>query len=382
MAKLAQIILIDSVNTEGPEYAVKRSQRAGRAPLRGGPGLAALDPVARARGLDLRPRASGARDLGSISSVTVRHKPDSAMAGLPAAGLAVLAAGLGAGPDDRAQGRRRRATPRPTGTEIKLTLEPDDTMTAPGLAGITVESASGMSISLDRGPGGLTAHRATPTARSRPGPSRAPRAASRGSSARASARRCCATTPTRRRWPPPGRWWPEARRPDARPRDRDRRRRGRRGGGADRRARARGRAHRAVRAAPRPRRRTRRSRAWAWTGRTPRSGSATTAPWAPTTSTPTTAWPRRACWTTSRAPQPAVHRIQGELGPHEAAAAYEDELRERFGERDARAGPAAAGPGSRRPHRFAVPARRRPWASASGWPWGWTCRAWRRSFRA
>jgi len=45
--------------------------------------------------------------------------------------------------------------------EIKLALEPDDTMTSPGLAGITVTSASGMSVSLDRGPGGLTARRKT-----------------------------------------------------------------------------------------------------------------------------------------------------------------------------------------------------------------------------
>ncbi|HYI37321.1 MAG TPA: 6-phosphogluconolactonase [Thermoleophilaceae bacterium] len=32
--------------------------------------------------------------------------------------------------------------------------------------------------------------------------------------------------------------------------------------------------------------------------------------------------------------QPAVHRIQGELGQHEAAAAYEDELRAHFGDRE------------------------------------------------
>jgi 6-phosphogluconolactonase len=32
--------------------------------------------------------------------------------------------------------------------------------------------------------------------------------------------------------------------------------------------------------------------------------------------------------------QPTVHRIQGELGQHDAAAAYEDELRARFGDRE------------------------------------------------
>jgi hypothetical protein len=42
---------------------------------------------------------------------------------------------------------------------VKLHLEPDETMNAPGLAGITIETASGHSISLDRGAGGLTACR-------------------------------------------------------------------------------------------------------------------------------------------------------------------------------------------------------------------------------
>ncbi len=44
-------------------------------------------------------------------------------------------------------------------SDVILRLEPDSTMSTPGLAGITIESASGMKISLDRGAGGLTAHR-------------------------------------------------------------------------------------------------------------------------------------------------------------------------------------------------------------------------------
>jgi hypothetical protein len=44
---------------------------------------------------------------------------------------------------------------------VDLRLEPDPTMSVPGLAGITVETASDMSISLDRGPGGLVARRRT-----------------------------------------------------------------------------------------------------------------------------------------------------------------------------------------------------------------------------
>jgi hypothetical protein len=45
--------------------------------------------------------------------------------------------------------------------EVRLRLEPDPMQSAPGLAGITIETASGMSLSLDRGPGGLTARRTT-----------------------------------------------------------------------------------------------------------------------------------------------------------------------------------------------------------------------------
>jgi len=49
--------------------------------------------------------------------------------------------------------------------DVDLRLEPDPAMSVPGLAGITVETASGLSISLDRGPGGLAARR-----RARSGP--------------------------------------------------------------------------------------------------------------------------------------------------------------------------------------------------------------------
>jgi hypothetical protein len=52
----------------------------------------------------------------------------------------------------RAHGRRQ---------DVELRLEQDPTMSVPGLAGVTVETASGMSVSLDRGPGGLSARRRT-----------------------------------------------------------------------------------------------------------------------------------------------------------------------------------------------------------------------------
>jgi hypothetical protein len=50
----------------------------------------------------------------------------------------------------KAHGRRQ---------DVELKLEPDPTMSVPGLAGVELGTASGMSIALNRGPGGLTAHR-------------------------------------------------------------------------------------------------------------------------------------------------------------------------------------------------------------------------------
>jgi hypothetical protein len=92
--------------------------------------------------------------------VTVRHKPDSAMAGYLLLGWLASRLGWEPGPmTEHKNGAQGKAKTRKH--EIKLTLEPDESMTTPGLAGITVESARGMSISLDRGPGGLAARRVT-----------------------------------------------------------------------------------------------------------------------------------------------------------------------------------------------------------------------------
>jgi hypothetical protein len=54
------------------------------------------------------------------------------------------------------------ARARAKGRKVKLRLEVDTTMPVPGLAGIAIETASGMKLSLFRGPGGLTAKRRLP----------------------------------------------------------------------------------------------------------------------------------------------------------------------------------------------------------------------------
>jgi hypothetical protein len=95
-------------------------------------------------------------DLRHISAVTVRHHPDSAAAALLLIGW--LASRLGWQPSKliarngslagRAHAKRQ---------DVALCLTPEVTQSVRGLAGLTLETASGRHLELDRGPGGLHA---------------------------------------------------------------------------------------------------------------------------------------------------------------------------------------------------------------------------------
>src|ERR687887_39597 len=97
-------------------------------------------------------------ELPRIDGVTVRHRPESTVAGLLFCGW--LASRLGWEPGTlmpvngsvrgRAHGKR---------DDVALVLEPHEGQTVPGLAGVEIHTSSGMVISLDRGPGGLVARR-------------------------------------------------------------------------------------------------------------------------------------------------------------------------------------------------------------------------------
>ena len=103
---------------------------------------------------DLRPA------LNQLSGVTVRHRSDSTAAALMLVGW--LASRLNWKPHALT---RRNGTHegklRARRGEVDVRLEADDDLSVPGLAGVTLETAHGYEISLDRGPGGLTAHRRT-----------------------------------------------------------------------------------------------------------------------------------------------------------------------------------------------------------------------------
>ena len=154
---LAQVVLVDSVNEPDSAAAVARARE-----------LAAdayVVDLAWLRSTPWRERVASTFDpaqwrdeLGRIDSVVVRHQSQSAIAGLLFCGW--LASRLGWEPGGlmdvngslrgQAHGRRQ---------DVQIELAPDANMSVPGLAGIEIGTASGMRISLDRGPGGLTARR-------------------------------------------------------------------------------------------------------------------------------------------------------------------------------------------------------------------------------
>jgi glucose-6-phosphate dehydrogenase assembly protein OpcA len=154
---LTQVVLVDSVNEPDPAAAVARACELARE--------AYVVDLAWLRSTPWRERVASTFDppqwrdeLRRISSVAVRHQSQSGVAGLLFCGW--LASRLGWEPGSlisasgslkgRARGRRQ---------DVELELEPDGKMSVPGLAGIRIGTASGMTISLDRGPGGLTARR-------------------------------------------------------------------------------------------------------------------------------------------------------------------------------------------------------------------------------
>ncbi len=154
---LSQVMLVDSVNEFDARSAVHRARELAED--------AYVVDLAWLRSTPWRERVASTFDppqwreeLGRISHVTVRHQPESTVAGLLFCGW--LAARLGWEPGSlmsangnlhgKAHGRRQ---------DVELKLVPDATMSVPGLAGVELGTASGMDIALHRGAGGLTAHR-------------------------------------------------------------------------------------------------------------------------------------------------------------------------------------------------------------------------------
>ena len=152
---LAQAVLLDSVEEPDPEEAL---DRAGGLSKR-----AYVVDLAWLRSTPWRERVAAMFDppwlrpeLQLISSVTVRHHPASRVAaalllGWLASRLDWQTAPLvGAGAELSANAHASRQ-------DIKLRLQPAPELAVPGLEGLTIETAAGHRMRLDRGPGGLRA---------------------------------------------------------------------------------------------------------------------------------------------------------------------------------------------------------------------------------
>src|SRR5207247_491037 len=100
-----------------------------------------------------RPRA----ERPTLSAVQIRHHPDSAAAALLLVGW--LASRLGWEPSALvARDGALEGTAHARRQDVRIRLEPEAGMPVRGLAGVTLQTASGRRFSLDRGPGGLRAH--------------------------------------------------------------------------------------------------------------------------------------------------------------------------------------------------------------------------------
>jgi glucose-6-phosphate dehydrogenase assembly protein OpcA len=157
---LAQAVLLDSVDepvaSEALDRACTMSERAyvvDLAWLRSTPWrervAAMFDPPWRRR------------ELGMLSTVTVRHHPASTVA------AALLVGWLSSRLDWRpsrlvGHGEELRGSARGGRQDVAVRLQAAPELQVPGLQGLTVETAAGHLLRLDRGPGGLRARLAEP----------------------------------------------------------------------------------------------------------------------------------------------------------------------------------------------------------------------------
>ena len=152
---LAQVVLLDTVEeqdlADGLDHACRLLDSAyvvDLAWLRSTPWrervAATFDPP------DLR------AELWTVNAVTVRHHPDSAAAGMLLIGWLASRLGWTLGALSRRNGQLAGAS-RSGELEIQVTLEgaPQEVR---GLSGLTLETASGRRLTLDRGAGGLRAN--------------------------------------------------------------------------------------------------------------------------------------------------------------------------------------------------------------------------------
>jgi glucose-6-phosphate dehydrogenase assembly protein OpcA len=156
LRRLAQIALIDSLDEPDVESALERATDL--------TGDTYVVDLAWLRSTPWRERVAATfdspqrrPDLRAISGLTIRHREDSLASALLYTGW--LGSRLDWKPGALHHARGQWVVHSTTRRhDIKITLDPVE-QNAPGLAGITIELASGVAMSLDRSPGGLRAAR-------------------------------------------------------------------------------------------------------------------------------------------------------------------------------------------------------------------------------
>ncbi|MCW2986056.1 MAG: hypothetical protein JWR63_3626 [Conexibacter sp.] len=154
---LSQIVLLDSVDEPDPADALHRARQLSDkvyvvdlAWLRSTPWreriAATFDPD------PVRP------ELRTIDGVTIRHHPESGAAAVLLIGWLASRLDWRVSPLVERRGGVLEGSVHARRQDVKIRLEPDQSLQVRGLAGLTLSTASGRTYSLDRGPGGLRAH--------------------------------------------------------------------------------------------------------------------------------------------------------------------------------------------------------------------------------
>ena len=157
LPRIVDVILIDSVVDPDPRDALGRVEELSE--------KAYVVDLAWLRSTPWRERIAATFDprdmrnlLSTISGVTVRYRPDSEASALLFVGWLASRLGwtvrplIGSGAELHGHAHARRQ-------DVRIRLDQHPEQPVPGLAGVTVDTAHGVSISLDRAPGGLTEHR-------------------------------------------------------------------------------------------------------------------------------------------------------------------------------------------------------------------------------
>jgi glucose-6-phosphate dehydrogenase assembly protein OpcA len=165
LAALAEVVLLDSTEPDSPSAAIRRT--------RGWLEVARVVDLAWLRTAPWRERLAASfhpaglrADLERIRAVTVRHHPCSAVTALLLVGWLAAQLEWRLHPLELT-GSRRQGVAAARRREVRLALVPSAGQQVPGLAGLTFETATSRTLTLDRAPGGLLARQRVGTGETR-----------------------------------------------------------------------------------------------------------------------------------------------------------------------------------------------------------------------